>query len=56
LRWKAGLVAADPLGIGVPLGYSALKVNEVANLRWLARGIHLELGADAIKADLEFVS
>jgi vacuolar-type H+-ATPase subunit C/Vma6 len=55
LRWKAGLVAADPLGIGVPLGYSALKVNEVANLRWLARGIYLELGADAIKADLEFV-
>jgi V/A-type H+-transporting ATPase subunit C len=56
LRWKAGLVATDPLGIGVPLGYSALKGNEVANLRWLARGIHLGLGADAIKADLEFVS
>jgi V/A-type H+-transporting ATPase subunit C len=56
LRWKARLVATDPLGIGVPLGYSALKVNEVANLRWLARGIHLELGADAIKAELEFVS
>jgi vacuolar-type H+-ATPase subunit C/Vma6 len=55
LRWKAGLVATDPLGVGVPLGYSALKVNEVANLRWLAKGIHLELGADAIRAELEFV-
>ena len=56
LRWRARLVATDPLGIGVPLGYSALKVNEVANLRWLAKGIHLDLGADAIRAELEFVS
>ena len=55
LRWTARLIATDPLGIGVPLGYSALKVNEVANLRWVAQGINLGLDADAIKAELEFV-
>ena len=55
LRWMARLIATDPLGIGVPLGYSALKVNEVANLRWVAQGINLGLDADAITAELEFV-
>lgn len=55
LRWMARLIASDPLGIGVPLGYSALKANEVANLRWVAQGINLGLDADAIKAELEFV-
>lgn len=55
LRWMARQIATDPLGIGVPLGYSALKVNEVANLRWVAQGINLGLDADAITADLEFV-
>lgn len=56
LRWMAGLVATDPLGIGVPLGYTALKVNEVTNLRWVAQGINLGLDADTIKAELRFVS
>jgi vacuolar-type H+-ATPase subunit C/Vma6 len=55
LRWMARLIATDPLGIGVPLGYSALKVNEVANLRWVAQGINLGLDADAIRAELRFV-
>ena len=55
LRWMARLITTDPLGIGVPLGYSALKANEVANLRWVAQGINLGLDADAIKAELEFV-
>jgi V/A-type H+-transporting ATPase subunit C len=55
LRWMARLIATDPLGIGVPLGYSALKVNEVANLRWVARGIEVGMDADAMKAELEFV-
>ena len=54
LRWMAGLMARDPLGIGVPLGYSALKASEVANLRWVAQGINLGLEADAIKAEMEF--
>jgi V/A-type H+-transporting ATPase subunit C len=55
LHWIAGLIGRDPLGIGVPLGYLALKTNEVANLRWIAQGIDLGLTPDAIKADLELV-
>jgi V/A-type H+-transporting ATPase subunit C len=55
LRWMAVLIGRDPLGIGVPLGYLALKTNEVANLRWIAQGIDMGLTPDAIKADLELV-
>jgi vacuolar-type H+-ATPase subunit C/Vma6 len=54
LGWMAGLAAKDPLGIGVPLAYFALKSNEVANLRWIAHGIHLGFKAHDIKAELEF--
>jgi V/A-type H+-transporting ATPase subunit C len=55
LRWMAALIVRDPLGIGVPLGYLALKTNEVANLRWIAQGLDVGLPPDAIKADLELV-
>jgi len=37
------------------LGYSALKVNEVGNLRWIAQGTNLGLNAESIRASLEFV-
>ena len=50
----AGLIINDPLGIGVFLGYFALKKSEVTNIRWVAQGINLGLEADAIKAELEF--
>lgn len=54
LRWMAGLIIKDPLGIGVPLGYCALKTSEMSNIRWITQGINLGLEADAIRAELEF--
>jgi vacuolar-type H+-ATPase subunit C/Vma6 len=56
LEWMAGQITKDPLGIGVVLGYVALKVNEVGNIRWITQGINLGLKADAIRAELETVS
>ncbi len=56
LEWMAGQIKKDPLGIGVVLGYVALKVNEVSNIRWIAQGINLGLKPDAIRAELEMVS
>jgi vacuolar-type H+-ATPase subunit C/Vma6 len=56
LVWMAGQIPKDPLGIGVVLGYVALKVNEVNNLRWITQGINLGLKADAIRAELETAS
>ena len=53
LKWLARQIARDPLGIGVVLGYVALKVNEVGNIRWIAHGINLGLPLDSIRADLE---
>ncbi len=55
LRRMAAFMAQDPLGIGVLLGYLALKTTEVGNIRWMAQGINLGLKADAVKAELEFV-
>jgi len=56
LQWMAGQIKKDPLGIGVVLGYVALKVNEVGNIRWITQGINLGLKADAIRTELEMVS
>jgi V/A-type H+-transporting ATPase subunit C len=53
LRWLAGQIARDPLGIGTPMGYLALKSNEMRNLRWIAWGIHLGLTQGEIRAELE---
>jgi vacuolar-type H+-ATPase subunit C/Vma6 len=49
-------IKKDPLGIGVVLGYVALKVNEVNNIRWITHGINLTLKPEAIRAELEVVS
>jgi vacuolar-type H+-ATPase subunit C/Vma6 len=54
LHWLAGLVVKDPLGIGVPLSYFALKSSEVSNIRWIAQGINLGLDSKAIKQELDF--
>jgi vacuolar-type H+-ATPase subunit C/Vma6 len=43
------------LGIGVLLGFLALKTNEIGNIRWVAQGINMGLKAEAIRAELEFV-
>jgi V/A-type H+-transporting ATPase subunit C len=56
LEWMSQKIAKDPLGIGVVLGYSALKVNEIGNLNWIAQGISLGLELNAIQAELEFPS
>jgi vacuolar-type H+-ATPase subunit C/Vma6 len=55
LVWMAGQIRKDPLGIGMVLGYVALKVNEVNNIRWITKGLDLGLKADAIRAELEMV-
>lgn len=55
LRWLAWKIAKDPLGIGVFLGFLALKTNEIANLRRVARGVQLKQSPEAIRAALEFV-
>lgn len=54
LRWMSGLILRDPLGIGVFLGYQALKMNEINNLRWIAQGISLQMAPAAIRAGLEY--
>jgi V/A-type H+-transporting ATPase subunit C len=56
LVWMAGQIRKDPLGIGVVLGYVALKVAEVNNIRWITHGTNLGLNAEAIRAELELVS
>lgn len=55
LMQLAQMIDKDPLGIGVPLGYVALKVSEVGNIRWIAHGLDLELTPDAIQAELETI-
>jgi V/A-type H+-transporting ATPase subunit C len=54
LVWMSRQIARDPLGIGVLLGYSALKINEVCNIRWIAQGFSLGLSTNTIRAELEY--
>lgn len=54
LKWMSGLIAKDPLGIGVVLGYLALKINEVNNIRWIVQGIQQGLETQLIRAELEY--
>jgi V/A-type H+-transporting ATPase subunit C len=55
LRWMSRLITKDPLGIGMLLGYLALKLNEISKIRWIAQGIDLGLKVDAIRAELEYL-
>ena len=55
LHHAAGLVASDPLGIGVLLGYAALKTNEVSNLRAIAQGLLLGEKPDRLRSELMLV-
>ncbi len=55
LRHAANLMASDPLGIGVLLGYAALKTNEIANLRAIAEGLLLGEKPDRIRSELMLV-
>jgi len=39
LRWLSLLPKLNPFGVGVPMGYVALKKSEIINIRWIAKGI-----------------
>lgn len=52
-QWRTGLATKDPLGIGVVIGYMALKTNEVSNIRRIAHGIRLAMSPSAIRNSLE---
>ena len=54
LNWLSSQILRDPLGIGVPLGYLALKINEISNLLWISRGAALKLDPKLIRENLEF--
>jgi vacuolar-type H+-ATPase subunit C/Vma6 len=54
-QWLVSQIAKDPLGIGVLLGFLALKENEVSNIRWISNGISMDLNPDVIRADLEII-
>lgn len=54
LKWMSQWITKDPLGIGVLLGYLALKINENRNLRWIAKGINLELSKENLRSELVF--
>jgi vacuolar-type H+-ATPase subunit C/Vma6 len=56
LKWMAVQMVKDPLGIGVVLGYIAVKTNEVGNIRWIAHGIDLGLKVEAIRDELEIIT
>jgi vacuolar-type H+-ATPase subunit C/Vma6 len=49
-------ILKDPLGIGVLLGYLALKLNEISNLRWIAHAIHARVNVGQIHEGLEVIS
>ncbi|MBI9045741.1 MAG: V-type ATPase subunit [Anaerolineaceae bacterium] len=53
IQYAARLMTKDPLGIGVPLGYLALKDLEIKNLRRCALQIHLGYAPAEIIASIE---
>jgi len=55
LHWMARQIPNDPLGIGVFLGYLALKINEISNLAWIAQGIQAGMKSAAIRAEMELL-
>jgi V/A-type H+/Na+-transporting ATPase subunit C len=55
LEWLVPLIQKDPLGIGVVLGFMALKINEINNLTWIAHSINIGLDADAIGKEVEWI-
>ncbi len=55
LHHAAGFVASDPLGIGVLLGYAALKTNEIVNLRAIAQGLLVGEKPDRLRSELMLI-
>lgn len=56
LNWAAGRIHRDPLGMGVVIGYLALKLNELRNLRRIAAGIVLGTPPSRIRRGLELIA
>lgn len=54
--WLASLIYKDPLGIGVLLGYLALRAVETSNILWTAQGIQLRMSHQAIWSEVELVT
>jgi V/A-type H+-transporting ATPase subunit C len=55
LEHAVNLLIRDPLGIGVLIGYMALKTNELANLRRIVQGVYLGEAPDRIRTELMMV-
>jgi len=55
LNWLSSLPRTFPLGIGIPLGYAAIKRSEIRNIRWIAKGVQSCFEPADIKANLERV-
>jgi len=55
LKWLAMLPKLNPFGIGVPMGYTALKNSEIRNIRWIAKGINSGFEPEFIKENIEKV-
>ena len=53
LNWAGRLPRVHPLGIGVAIGYVALKRSEIKNLRWIAKGIVSGFEPSYIRENLE---
>lgn len=53
LAWSAPLPRRYPLGIGVPIGYTAMKRSEIKNVRWIAKGIESGFEPSYIRDNLE---
>jgi len=53
LEWSAGLPRLFPLGIGVALGFTALKKSEIRNIRWIAKGIQAGFSPSEIREKME---
>jgi len=53
LDWLSRLPKQYPLGIGVPLGFAAMKKSEIRNLRWIAKGIQSGFEPAYIRENLE---
>lgn len=53
VRQRKRLLVTDPLGVGVFLGYLALKRTELRNLRWIAGSIEAGLEPDEIMNEVE---
>jgi V/A-type H+-transporting ATPase subunit C len=52
LGWMSEQITKDPLGIGVVLGYLALKTTEIGNIRWIAKGIDMGLSMFTLRSEV----